>query len=95
MSKRGLRAVIIAAVVGLGLWAVAISLVAARESVSICHFAGHQGDFVLQNQDPHGEHRLCAREGGNDLRVGTRRACESHRSGPNLDFPATTCDALP
>ena len=69
----------------------------ATSQVGICHFPGHRGDFTLQNQNRNAPHDLCEREGGNDIFVGNKRACESHGASPNPAFPdeiAKACNNL-
>ena len=47
--------------------------------VTICHFAGHLGDFVTYNSEQTGN-PVCVREGGNAITVG-QKACEKgHRA---------------
>ena len=62
------------------------------EQVSICHFAGHAGDFVTFNAASPGNNPLCDIRGGNAITVG-RPACKNgHQAAAIPQAGSKDCD---
>jgi len=68
----------------------------ARQQVGICHLPGHDGDFVLGNQQVNAPHRWCARFDGTPIWVSAQGCRHAHdaAAAPGGTWAGATCESF-